>query len=213
MNTAMNAAFSEIKDNIQYVVDTFPLKRDDMPCGYFNGYAIVWHENGHGGLLPTLRTAECYIPYPTINGEIGVPVGTKRATYNAEKRRVEYFDSKGEMLQANRNARHRPIPVPVYMNDLNRVEDINELDMETGEITSSTFFDLMEENVYWKVCLKEFERQQKLEGVPAHIIERYTAKHKRNLFVTRGITEADLSGPIPKNVVAAMEYAAQRYLK
>jgi hypothetical protein len=214
--SALRQAMDTIKDNI-HITKTEerwvkPVS-DHSHKQYVLGYEVFWEQSEDGNKpIPYIASDSFYIQFPSKADSIKVPAGTSRVTYNAEKKCVEYFTHGSDIaIRAVKNARHEPLPVPRYFSQLTKIEEVFELDMETGEITSEMQIDVLPEATYWKICLNEFERLQIQSGVAPATVEFRIKKYLRDLYSTRGITVDDLLEPIPQNLMDAIEFAEHKH--
>lgn len=185
------------------------------PKQYIGGQEVQWMDfEGQNGKVPFIRQdgpGGFYVTYPTKAEDIKLPEGTTRATYNAAKKQVEYFKKgSNEPIRFVRNARHEPLPVPAYMSELEQVEEIFDIDMETGEIIDELKIDVLPEGVHWKLRLQEFETQQMKLGVPAKTITFRLQRYLKNLEALRGVTVEMIAQPIPESVKNAIEFAEKK---
>jgi hypothetical protein len=181
------------------------------PKQFVNGYEVVWMDmENEARKVPVIRTANFMIQFPTKGSEIKLPEGTVMATYCFAKKRVEFFDNKGEMIRYVLDGRHEPLPIPRYMSELENIEEIFDIDLETGEITSEMKIEVLPEEVHWKLRLQEFEAQQIRSGISPRMITFKLQKYLKNLEALRGITVEMLSKPIPKEILDAISYAEKK---
>jgi hypothetical protein len=185
------------------------------PKQIVNGYEVNWAAQEDGQKIPYIQTERFYTQYPPSKpGEIKLPEGTVRATYNKEKRRVEFFKpGQAEPIRYVNDARHEPLPVPRYMGELEVVEEIFDIDFETGELTTGMRIDILPEEVHWKLRLQEFEAQQVKAGVAPKAITFRLQKHLKNLQATRGVTIEQLAKPIPQTILDAIDFAEEKMRK
>ena len=182
------------------------------PKQYISGHEVQWTDyEGQSGKVPFVKSDNFYVTYPTKAEDIKLPEGRTRATYNGAKKQVEYF-KKGsdEPIRFVRNARHEPLPVPAYMSELEQVEEIFDIDMETGEIIDELKIDVLPEGLHWKLRLQEFEAQQLKMGVPAKTITFRLQRYLKNLEALRGVTVEMIAQPIPESVKNAIEFAEKK---
>lgn len=184
------------------------------PKQYVNGYEVYWDApEGSNRKIPYICGDEFYIQYPTKSEDIKLPEGTVRATYNFEKRRVEFFKAgSDEPIRWVADARHEPLPVPEFMRDLEVIEEMFEIDFETGEITTGMKVDILPEGTHWKLRLQEFEARQLRDGVKPSVINFRLQRYLKNLEAVRGVTVEMLSEPIPQNVRDAIAFSEKKRL-
>lgn len=185
------------------------------PKQYINGHEVQWtsyegqrqkvpfvQQNGEGGF---------YVTYPTKNEDIKLPEGTVRASYNFKKKRVEFFKAgSNEPFRYVNNARHEPLPIPAYMSELENIEEIFDINLETGEVIDELRIDVLPEGTHWKLRLQEFEAQQIKAGVDPKAITFRLQRYLKNLEALRGVTVEMLSQPIPQAIQNAIEYAEKK---
>ena len=197
------------KPEVKKPVEVVPLR----PKQYVNGYEVKWVSQDNGPKIPYIQTDRFYVQYPTKGEDIKLPEGTVRASYNKGKKRVEFFGpSTGfgqptEPIRYVNDAKHDPLPLPRYFNDLERVEEIFEIDFETGEVISDMRVDVLPEGVHWKLRLQEFEAQCVRGNLNPKAISFRLQKHLKNLEATRGVTVEQLAAPIPQTILDAIEFA------
>lgn len=182
------------------------------PKQYVNGYEVQWVDvEGSNRKIPTIQNDKFMIQYPTKGEDIKLPEGTVRASYNAEKKCVEFFGKGSDKpIRFVADSKHEPLPIPAYMRELENIEEIFDIDMETGEITSVMKIDVLAEEVHWKLRLQEFEAQQMKSGVSPKIITFRLQKYLKNLEAQRGVTVEMLAKPVPKSVLDAISYAEKK---
>jgi hypothetical protein len=185
------------------------------PKQYINGNEVQWASyEGQRQKVPFVQQVGdggFYVTYPTKNEDIKLPDGTTRSSYNFDKKRVEFFKlGSKEPIRYVNNARHEPLPVPAYMSELENIEEIFDIDLETGEITDELRIDVLPEAVHWKLRLQEFESQQIKAGVDSKAITFRLQRYLKNLEALRGITVEMLAQPIPEAVHNAIEYAEKK---
>lgn len=187
-------------------------QKPERPKQYVNGYEVHWdHKSKDNKAIPYIRTETALIQFPIKPEDIHMPDGCVRATYNPDTKRVEYYKlGSDEPIFKVQNNVHNPLPIPRYFSALESVEEIFDLDLETGEITSEMKIDVLDEAVHWKLRLEEYERLQNLKGMPKHVIKNKLQKYIKNLEAQRGITLAQLAQPIPQSVHDAIEYAEKK---
>jgi hypothetical protein len=197
--------------NRKQYADVVPLRQKQI----VNGYEVHWAAQDSGQKIPYIQTDRFYTQYPPSRPEdIKLPEGTVRASYNKAKRRVEFFKTgSDEPIRYVNNARHEPLPVPRFLSELEKVEEIFEINFETGELTTGMRVDILPEGVHWKLRLQEFESQQIKAGVSPKAITFRLQKHLKNLQATRGVTVEDLANPIPQTVLDAIEFAEEKQRK
>lgn len=184
------------------------------PKQNINGYEVNWQiQEGSSQKIPYIQNKQFFMEYPSKNEDIKLPEGTVRASYNKDKKRVEFF-KKGdpEPIRYVMDSRHEALPIPRYMSELERVEEIYEIDLETGEISCGLKIDILPEGTYWKLLLQEFEAQQLKAGVSPKVISFRLQKYLKNLEVLRGVTVEQLAEPIPQSVLDAISYAEKKQL-
>jgi hypothetical protein len=222
--SALREALKSVKSDIRTIVPTIkkPAHTEKQtkpavvtpirPKQYINGYEVVWHSyEGANRKIPCITTEYAMVQFPTKKEDIKLPEGTVRATYNAKKKRVEFFKKGSDNpIRVVPDSRHEPLPLPRYFAELENVEEIFDLDMETGEITSVMKIDVLSESVHWKLRLQEFERIQEKNGVDKKLIGYRLQKYLKNLEAIRGLTIEELSKPIPETVLNAIEYAEKK---
>jgi hypothetical protein len=196
-----------------------PHKRYDKPAQVvplrpklmINGHEVRWAaQEGSSQKIPYIQTDKFYVQYPSKADDIKLPEGTKMANYNKAKRRVEFFDDVEdgkEPIRYVNDAKHEPLPVPKFMSDLERVEEIFEINFETGEVINEMRIDILPEGTHWKLRLQEFETQQKAKGVSDKAINFRLQKYLKNLEAIRGVTVQELAAPIPQAVLDAIEFS------
>jgi hypothetical protein len=185
------------------------------PKQYISGHEVQWTDyEGQSGKVPFVAGDGFYVTYPTKSEDIKLPEGTTRATYNAAKKQVEYF-KKGskELIRFVKNPRHEPLPMPLYMSDLESVEEIFDINLETGEIVDETRIDVLPEGLHWKLRLQEFETQQIRAGVSPKVITYRLQRYLKNLEALRGVTVADIAQPIPESVKLAIEFSEKKRIQ
>lgn len=181
------------------------------PKQYVNGYEVMWMDfDNEARKVPVIKTKDFMIQFPTKGEDIQLPEGTTKATYDFGKKRVEFYNIKGDLIRYVMNSRHEPLPIPRYMSEIENVEEIFDIDLETGEITSEMKIDVMPEEVHWKLRLQEFEEQQIKNGVTPRVITFKLQKYLKNLEMLRGITVEMLAKPIPKTILDAISYAEKK---
>lgn len=182
------------------------------PKQFVNGYEVQWMDiEGSNRKVPTIQNDKFMIQYPTKGEDIKLPEGTVRASYNAQKKCVEFFGKDSDKpIRFVADSKHEPLPIPRYMSELENIEEIFDIDMETGEITSVMKIDVLPEAVHWKLRLQEFEAQQLKANVSPKIITFRLQKYLKNLEAQRGITVEMLAKPIPKTVLDAIAYAEKK---
>lgn len=182
------------------------------PKQYVNGYEVQWMDlEGSTRKVPTIQNKEFMIQYPTKGEDIKLPEGTVLASYNAQKKCVEFFGAgSNKPIRFVADSKHEPLPIPRYMSELENIEEIFDIDMETGEITSVMKIDVLPEAVHWKLRLQEFEAHQLKANVSPKIITFRLQKYLKNLEAQRGITVEMLAKPIPKTVLDAITYAEKK---
>lgn len=154
-----------------------------------------------------------YVTYPTKNEDIKLPEGAVRASYNFQKKRVEFFKAGSkEPIRYVNNAKHEPLPVPAFMSELESIEEIFDIDLETGEIIDELRIDVLPEGTHWKLRLQEFESQQLKAGVDQKAITFRLQRYLKNLEALRGVTVEMLAAPIPEAVHNAINYAEKKRL-
>ena len=209
MSNSMSAA---LKSLIPEIVITkappVPPKKPQRPKQYINGYEVHWvPQEGENKPIPVLKNQRFYIQFPTKKEDIDFPAGAVRATYNKEKRQVEYYRAGSDTpIKVIHDQKHEPLPLPKYFSQLESVEEIFDINFETGEINSFTKIDVMTEAVHWKLRLQEFEKNQANSGVSKFVIERKLNKYVKSLVALRGVSIEELNEPVPQSVVAAIEY-------
>lgn len=226
--SALREALSVVKGEIHTIpTNTKPVKRQAKkadviplrPKQNINGYEVKWlgEEIGNGSIrkIPYIHNNQkdraFYIQYPSKSSDIKLPEGTVRATYNAKEKRVEFFKKgSNKPIKCVVDSKHEPLPMPRYMSSLETVEEIFDLDLETGEITSELKIDILPESAYWKLRLQEFEAQQLRSGIDVKVINFRLQKYLKNLEAIRGVTVEMLSEPIPRQILDAIEYAEKK---
>jgi hypothetical protein len=189
------------------------------PKQYISGHEVRWTDyEGNSGKVPFISHQEdevgFYIAYPSKREDIKLPEGTVRASYNFAKKQVEYFKKgSNEPIRFVRNARHEPLPVPSYFGELEKIEEVFDINLETGEITEEIRVDVLPEGVHWKLRLQEFENQQIKAGVSAKAITFRLQRYLKNLEAMRGVTVEMIAQPIPEAIVTAIQYAEQKRLQ
>ena len=180
-----------------------------------NGYEVNWAAQENGQKIPYIQTDKFYTQFPPAKADdIKLPEGTVRASYNAAKRCVEFFAAGGkEPIRYVNDARHEPLPVPRFMSELEQVEEIFEINFETGELTTGMRVDILPEGIHWKLRLQEFEAQQVRAGGSPKVITFRLQKHLKNLQATRGVTAKELAKPIPQTVLDAISFAEEKRRK
>lgn len=219
LREALKAVKSDIK-TIPAAPVKKPVKRYPKPAEvvqlrpkqFVNGYEVSWDaQEGTNRKVPVIRSDEFYIQYPTKGEDIPLPEGTSRVSYNKERKRVEFFKrGSDEPIRYVADGRHEPLPIPRYFSELENVEEIFDLDLETGEITSEMKIDVLAEGVHWKLRLQEFERMQLAQSIEPRVITNRLQKYLKNLEALRGVTVEMLSQPIPGSVLDAIEYAEKK---
>lgn len=184
------------------------------PKQYINGYEVHWEtQNGSKTKVPTIQTSRFFIQYPTGKEDISLPVGTARVTYNKQKRQVEFYPKSSEnTLKVFPDSRHEPLPIPAYMRELESIEEIFDIDMETGEITSEMKIEVLPEAAHWQIRIEEFKRQQLAKNIPMKTIGFRIQKYLKNLENQRGVTVAMIQQPIPQHIKDAIHYAEAKQL-
>lgn len=197
--------------NRKQYAEVVPLR----PRHTINGYEVHWAPQEDGRKIPFIQTDKFYTQFPPSRAaDIKLPEGTVRATYNKEKRRVEFFQSGSEEpIRYVNDARHEPLPVPRFMSELEQVEEIFDINFETGELTTGMRIDILPEGIHWKLRLQEFESQQVRAGVSPKAITFRLQKHLKNLQSTRGVTVEELAQPIPQTVLDAISFAEDKQRK
>lgn len=188
------------------------------PKQYISGQEVQWMDfEGQSGKVPYLKQDGpngFFVSYPTKADDIKLPEGTVRATYNAAKKQVEYFKKgSNEVIRFVKNPRHEPLPMPAYMSELETVEEIFDINLETGEIIDETRIDVLPEGLHWKLRLQEFETQQLKAGVSPKVITYRLQRYLKNLEALRGVTVADIAQPIPESVQLAIEFAEKKRIQ
>jgi hypothetical protein len=223
--SSLREALKSVKSNI-HVLPSAPRKPATRqpkkaevvpirPKQYVCGQEVQWASyEGQRQKVPFVKKdGDCgfYVTYPTKNEDIKLPEGTVRASYNFEKKRVEFFKAGSkEPIRYVNNARHEPLPVPAYMSDLEKIEEVFDIDLETGEITDELRIDVLPEGVHWKLRLQEFEAQQIKAGVEQKAITFRLQRYLKNLEALRGVTVEMLAAPIPDGVKDAIEYSEKK---
>lgn len=188
------------------------------PKQYISGHEVQWMDyEGQNGKVPFIRQdgpAGFYVAYPTKAEDIKLPEGTTRATYNAAKKQVEFF-KKGskEVIRFVKNARHEPLPIPAYMSELETVEEVFDINLETGEIIDEVRIDVLPEGLHWKLRLQEFELQQLKAGVSPKVVTYRLQRYLKNLEALRGVSVEDIAQPIPEAVQLAIQFAEKKRIK
>lgn len=184
------------------------------PKQFINGYEVEWMDmEGESRKVPVIQSGEFMITFPTKGSDIKLPEGTVRASYNAEKKCVEFFAKGSDTpIRYVADSRHEPLPIPRYMSELESIEEIFDIDMETGEITSVMKIEVLPEAVHWKIRLQEFEAQQLQQGVSNKTITFRLQKYLKNLEAQRGVTVEQLAQPIPQAIMDAIHYAEKKQL-
>lgn len=195
----------------QKSAEVIPMRPHQM----VNGYAVDWVIQDDGRKIPYIQTERFYTQYPTSKpSDIKLPEGTVRASYNKDKHRVEFFKSgSDEPIRYVNDARHESLPLPRYMSAIEHIEEIFDIDFETGELTTGMRVDILPEGVHWKLRLQEFEESQINAGVSPSAITFRLQKHLKNLQSTRGISVAELSKPIPQSILDAIAFAEAKQRK
>lgn len=216
LRNALQAVKSEIKVVVP-VVAHIPKKYSKVekvvkPIQYLNGHVLSWSaQNGSKKKYPFIQEPRFWIQYPNKAEDIKLPVGCVRATYNSEKKRVEYFKRGSTVpIRVCVDSKHEPLPIPKYFRHLENVEEIFDINLETCEITSTMNVNILPEEVHWKLRLEEFEKMQVASNVDKKIITYRLQKYLRNLEILRGLTVDKLSQPIPKVIASAIEYAEKK---
>lgn len=193
--------------------EVIPLRPKQM----VNGYPVQWASpDGSNHKIPYLQTDKFYTQYPTKGEDIKLPEGTKMATYNSTKRRVEFFNNvegKGEPIRYVNDSVHSPLPLPRYFSELEKVEEVFEIDFETGELTTGMRIDILPEGTHWKLRLQEFEAQCLKNGLSSKVINFRLQKYLKNLQDVRGVTVEELAAPVPQTVLDAIEFAEEKQRK
>lgn len=221
--TALFDALKAVKSDIVTVAPTAPKKKffapkqfenNQRPKQFVNGYEVLWASQDNRAKIPFIEHRgdnPFYVQYPTSADHIKLPEGTVRATYNSEKKRVEFFKrGSNEPIRFVADARHEALPLPRYFGEIERVEEIFDIDFETGELTSGMRIDILSEGNHWKLRLQEFEAQQLRQGVKPAAISFRLQKHLKNLESVRGVTVKMLSEPVPASVQDAIDFAIKK---
>jgi hypothetical protein len=228
--SSLREALKSVKSNIQVMPSApkrpVPTRQTSKPKAeviqirpkqYISGHEVKWADyEGHGGKVPYVSQegeTGFYVTYPSKAEDIKLPEGTVRATYNFTKKQVEYFKKGSDVpIRFTRNARHEPLPVPAYFSELEKIEEVFDIDLETGEITEEIRVDVLPEGVHWKLRLQEFENQQIKAGVSPKAITFRLQRYLKNLEAMRGVTVAMIAQPIPQAILTAIDYAEQKRL-
>lgn len=229
--SSLRDALKSVKSNIRTLPVAKPVVRPEVkksaapvkkatvtpirPKQYISGHEVQWTDyEGQSGKVPFVRGEGFYVTYPTKADDIKLPEGTTRATYNAAKKQVEYFKKgSNEVIRFVKNPRHEPLPMPAYMSDLETVEDVFDINLETGEIVDETRIDVLPEGLHWKLRLQEFEAQQVKAGVSPKVITYRLQRYLKNLEALRGVTVADIAQPIPESVQLAIEFSDKKRIQ
>lgn len=184
------------------------------PKQYVNGYEVSWEpQEGSNTKVPTLQTKQFFIQYPTANEDIKLPEGTVRVTYNKNNNQVEFYaKGKETPIKVFNDSKHEPLPIPAYMRELESVEEIFDIDMETGEITSEMKIEVLPEQFHWQIRLDEFRKTQLAKNVPLKTIGFRINKYLKNLENQRGITVDMINQPLPQEIKDAIHYAQAKQL-
>jgi hypothetical protein len=188
------------------------------PKQYISGQEVKWMDyEGQSGKVPYIQQDGpngFYVAYPTKAEDIKLPEGTVRASYSFKKKQVEYFKKgSNEVIRFVKNARHEPLPIPAYMSELESVEEIFDINLETGEIIDETRIDVLPEGLHWKLRLQEFETQQAKAGVSPKVITHRLQRYLKNLEALRGVTVAEIAQPIPESIQLAIEFAEKKRIQ
>ncbi len=203
-------------------VKTAPIRKakevPSRPKQYISGHEIQWMVfEGQTGKVPYLRQDGpdgFYVTYPTKTEDIKLPEGTTRATYNFQKKQVEFFKKgSNEPIKFIKNPRHESLPMPTYMSDLESVEDVFDINLETGEIIDEMRIDILPEGLYWKLRLQAFEAQQIKAGVSPKTITYRLQRYLKNLEALRGVTVEDIAQPIPESIKLAIEFSEKKRMQ
>jgi len=209
MSSTMSSALKSILPNIVVKAAEKPKqsrKQASRPIQYINGYQVQWISSAENRIIPVLSTDQFYIQYPIKKEDIELPVGTTMATYNSELKQVEYYsDTSNKPIKVVHDQKHEPLPLPKYLTQLETVEELYDIDMETGDIITHLRVDILEEAVYWNIRLKAFEENQLKSGVSRFKIDRRLKRYYKSLLTLRGITEEQLNQPIPDSVLQSIE--------
>lgn len=213
MGNSFAAALKDIKADIktvpykpkrEYKKDPLFIHEQKFVCGV----PVTWELIGDRK-IPVLHTAELYIEYPTAPTDVKIPEGTTKASYDPVAKTVTFYGRKeGELKEIAkvRNRVHQALPVPRYMHQLERVEEILDIDLDTGEITSEINIDILDEYSHWLLRLQEFEKQCVQKGLPRARIDTMMSRHISNLKKGRGVDLLDPTKKIPAHLLQAIEY-------
>lgn len=224
--SALRDALQAVKSDIRTLpANTKPVRRNPQgkkaevvplrPKQFLNGHEVKWAaQDGSSQKIPYIQEELFYTQYPSKADDIRLPEGTVRASYNAAKKRVEFFKANSdEPIRYVNDARHEPLPVPRFMSELEKVEEIFEIDFETGEVKCGMQIDILPEGIHWKLRLQEFEALQLKHGVSPKVISFRLQKYLKNLEAVRGVTVQELAAPIPQTVLDAISFAEQKQMQ
>lgn len=173
----------------------------DIRIQRINGYDVSWETVGDRK-TPVLKTDKFWIQYPTKPDDIELPKGTVRASYNAKKRCVEFFKKGSEQpIKAKYDQRYDGLPYPRFMQGLESIEEILDIDLETGEITTELKINVLDEYSHWLLRLQEFEIQSKQRGIAKEVIDLKMKRYIKNLKATRGVDILDPRNKVPPKLM------------
>lgn len=161
--------------------------------------------------VPVIQNEVCFVQYPTPAEQIRLPAGCVRATYNKEKKQVEYY-ARGTVnpIMVKRDSYHDPLPIPEYFKTLESVEEILDLDLETGHVTCEVRFDILDEQTHWTLRLVEYGNRLEAKGIHKDEINRRLNQYANALKEQRGVDVNDPNFRIPENVRDAISYIENR---
>lgn len=206
MQEAMQKVVDDIKVKQAPIVFKFKKTRSKVANNVIKFYVNEEDKN-----VSFIAEENFWIQDPVDPQTYKLPRGTVEVRYNPDDRSVTYYNKDGIVVAVNRPQVNKDLPIPSYFSELESVEEILDLDLETAEVVTILKFDVLDEQTHWLLRLQEFKRltvdagkmsEAKFQVVAGAII--------KNLKELRGCDLLDPNFKISKNVLDAIKYAEKQ---
>lgn len=164
--------------------------------------------------VPVIQNKNCFVMYPTPAEQIRLPEGCVGASYKLKEdgtgTKVEFYGRNNEVIMTKKNSYHDPLPIPEYFSEIESVEEILDLDLETGQVTCEVRFDILDEQTHWTLRMIEYAKVMEAKGMKQDVINRRLETQSKALKEQRGVNVNDPNFRIPQNVKNAIDYIERR---